>query len=112
MKILIVEDDPLVREMVCEAMAALDHQTVVAASGDAALTILNSEHIDILLTDVMIPGMNGIELARQASAIHPDLSVILTSGYSADMLAIPERCGFLAKPFTLDALARLLGSFA
>lgn len=113
MRVLIVEDDPLVSSFMCNAVEAMDHEPVVVASSEAALDILAStEQIDVLLADVMLYGISGIELAEQWMAMRPATSVILTSGYPADMFTIPARCHFLGKPFAISDLALLIETAA
>ena len=60
------------------------------------------------MADVMMHPMSGIELAQCAQAIRPDLSIVLTSGYPAEMLQLPANCHFMAKPYRLARLHRLL----
>lgn len=109
MRVLIVEDDPLVSSLVAETVEGMRHQPLVVATSNDALAILTSEEtIDIMVADVMMHGMSGIELAKRSRAIRPGMSVILTSGYPAEMLAIPEQCHFIGKPFALSELTRLI----
>lgn len=109
MRVLIVEDDPLISSLVSEVVEAMRHQAVVVASGTDAMTILASpETIDVLLADVMMHGISGIELAKRSMAMRPNTSVILTSGYPVESLAIPKHCRFIGKPFALRDLSRLL----
>lgn len=113
MRVLIVEDDPLVSSLMCNAVEAMDHEPVVVASSEAAMDILASaEQVDVLLTDVMLYGISGIELAERSRAMRPATSVILMSGYPADTFTIPAHCHFLGKPFAISDLARLLGTAA
>jgi PAS domain S-box-containing protein len=112
--ILLVEDEELVRGL---ARRVLEHQgyTVVACSeGLEALTALRSSsgHVHLLLTDVVMPGMDGKELADRSLEIRPDLKVLFSSGYAKDVLGRhgvldeEEGVAFIAKPYTPGALAR------
>jgi CheY-like chemotaxis protein len=108
--ILLVDDDVETRETVALMLEALGYQVLQAGSGAAALGV--AEHvpgrIDLLLTDVRMPGMTGVELARQLSAQFPEIPVLFASGYAAGALA--EREGLapgttlLSKPFSIDTL--------
>src|SRR5207302_4361670 len=84
--ILVVEDDPDVREMIVGILSDLGHRTLVATNGPEALAFLNRDHsVDLLFTDIVMPaGMSGTELARQASRLRPDLKVLLSSGYARE----------------------------
>jgi two-component system, cell cycle sensor histidine kinase and response regulator CckA len=89
------------------------YDVVSAGSGDEALRLAaDGRHLDVLVTDAVMPGMTGLELARRLVALRPGLKVLFVSGYAADVLAerqavLPDS-GFLAKPFTLDQLGRKL----
>jgi DNA-binding NarL/FixJ family response regulator len=66
----------------------------------------NSSRVDLLLSDVMMPDMNGVELAKQVLALHPDLRVMLMSGYRPDeVVASTPNLPFISKPFTAATLA-------
>jgi two-component system, cell cycle sensor histidine kinase and response regulator CckA len=109
--ILLVEDDPLVRELARRALINFGYTVVACASGPEALeTAARLEgDIDLLLTDVVMPGMNGRELATKLSAERPGLRVLYTSGHTADIIVnrglLEEGLEFLPKPYSLPALA-------
>jgi PAS domain S-box-containing protein len=111
--ILVVEDDPDVREMIVGILSDLGYQTLVAANGPEALAILDCDHsVDLLFTDIVMPaGMSGTELARQASRLRPDLKVLLSSGYTRE--ANQKRSArvefpFIAKPYRPTTLGQKL----
>ena len=84
---------------------------VQAASGEAALELLHQDGmIDVLLTDVVMPGMSGAELARRLAASHPETRVLYISGYTDGTLSgdgvVPEDAAFLQKPFTPEVLVK------
>ncbi len=107
--VLIVEDDPAVRVLVCAVLKELGYGFVEAGDADAALPIIESEQrIDLMISDVGLPGMNGRQLAEIGRQIRPDLKVLFITGY-AEHAAV--RGGFLdpgmqliTKPFTFDLL--------
>jgi CheY-like chemotaxis protein len=80
--ILVVDDEAAVRETVQDMLSAQGYQVIVAADGYEAIRILNDRPADLLFTDVVMPGMNGFELARQARLIRPSLRIMYTSAYS------------------------------
>jgi CheY-like chemotaxis protein len=101
MPILVVDDEPDILETVGEMLYDAGCSVFVAADGEEALAILAALSIRLLLADVRMPMMNGVELARQALAVRPDLTVVLMSGYPTDAaLNFP----LLRKPFRLCQL--------
>jgi CheY-like chemotaxis protein len=108
--VLLVEDDPAVRMLVLDLLQALGYTALEAEDANAALPLLElDQRIDLLVTDVGLPGMNGRQLAEIARQHRPDLKVLFMTGYAQKAA---ERQGFLeqgmdmvAKPFTLDLLA-------
>ncbi|MEW6764044.1 MAG: response regulator [Pseudomonadota bacterium] len=104
-RILVVEDDPDTRELACELLAALGHDASGSASAEQALTLLKEHDIDILFTDLNLPGLSGIELANRAMASQPTLKVILASG-DGHSTRVPPASGMavLPKPYDLPQL--------
>jgi CheY-like chemotaxis protein len=87
--ILVVDDDEDVRYIARAILEDLGYETIGASSGAGALQVLATagDRITALFSDIMMPGMNGFELAQQAKAVHPDLKIILTSGYIGPEIA-------------------------
>jgi PAS domain S-box-containing protein len=111
--VLVVEDDAAVRMLVTEVVGELGLQAVVAEDAPQALPMLNSDQpIDLLVTDVGLPGMNGRQLADAARQLRPGLKVLFITGYvesaaeRADFLT--EGMSMLTKPFAMQALAEKL----
>ncbi|MDP9132308.1 MAG: response regulator, partial [Nitrospirota bacterium] len=110
--ILLVEDDTSVRDLVRNELAKIGYQVLEAKNGiEACLTATQQNcHVDLLLTDVVMPGMNGRDLAQHLSVIRPNLRVLFISGYLDDICVNngmdPHRTTFLQKPFTPDVLLR------
>jgi len=104
-RILVVEDDPDTRELACELLAALGHAASGSASAEQALALLKEHEIDILFTDLNLPGLSGIALAARAMASQPTLKVILASG-DGHSTRIPLASGMavLPKPYDLPQL--------
>jgi CheY-like chemotaxis protein len=111
-RILVVEDNIQVGEFATQLLEELGHSTTLAPNGDAALQMLPelAGEIDLVFTDVVMPGMTGIELAEHIRRDYPGLRVVLTSGYS-HVLAEQGSHGFelLQKPYSVDGLTRLIG---
>ncbi|MBB1612627.1 hybrid sensor histidine kinase/response regulator [Pseudomonas sp. UMC65] len=107
--VLIVEDDPAVRVLVCAVLSELGYAFVEAGDARSAMPILDSaQRIDLLISDVGLPGMNGRQLAEIGRQIRPELKVLFITGYAEHAAA---RGGFLepgmqliTKPFTFDLL--------
>jgi PAS domain S-box-containing protein len=109
-KILVVEDDEPLRELAVRMLRAAGYQVIAAKNAEAALDIVKSSEagLDLLFTDVIMPGKSGVELLEQAKLIRPNLRALFMSGYIGDLVAlryglVPE-AAFLAKPFTRSSL--------
>ena len=108
-RILLVEDNDDAREMSMEMLNMLGHTVHGAASAEEALPLLSLPGLEILLTDISLPAMSGLELARRARAEAPQLEVIFASGHDwAASLAHGRQARFLQKPFGLEELAAAL----
>src|ERR1700733_10334578 len=109
--VLVVEDEPVVRGVILEMLGEQGYRTIEAGDGPSGLRLLRmNEQIDLLITDVGLPGMNGRQLADLARETRPDLKILFITGY-AESVAIAD--GFLqpgmemiTKPFDLDHLSR------
>jgi CheY-like chemotaxis protein len=107
--ILVAEDEQAVRDFVERVLSRAGYRVFAAANGPEALVIATRlPHIDLLFTDMVMPGMGGRELALQMAESHPDTRTVYASGYSEDALlhGIGKNAGsaYLAKPFTADEL--------
>ncbi len=106
--ILVVDDDQEVREILAETLAEFGYGVVQAASGEEALPVLEARRdIGMLITDVRMPGMSGLELASLAKRRNAALKIIVISGYFLPQ-SITER--FLKKPFHMHELASAVRS--
>ncbi len=109
--VLIAEDDRAVREVVAETLAQRGYAVLRASDSQMALELARSAAggVDLLLTDIVMPGMTGRELAQALAVEHPGLRVLYMSGYTDDAVVrhgvLEEGVPFLQKPFTTDALA-------
>ena len=111
-KVLMVEDNDILGEMTCEILGTLGYRAVWAAGAAAALALLGTDGggFDLVFSDVIMPGMNGIELGLEVRRRYPGLPVVLTSGYNA-VMANEGQYGFelVLKPYTRDTLTRAFG---
>jgi PAS domain S-box-containing protein len=109
--ILVVEDDDDVRIYTVESLRELGYRVIEAHDGASALRLLERQEtpLSLLLTDVVMPGMSGRELADEARALQPDLKVLFTTGYARNAIVHGGRLDpgveLLPKPFTFEALA-------
>jgi CheY-like chemotaxis protein len=111
--ILLVEDDPLVRRILCETLQTNGYTVLEASDGAEAIEIARKPcPIDLLLSDVVLPNVNGIEVARTIAADRPALRVVLMSGYADDVLSPygldAQDAVLLHKPFTEERLLSVL----
>jgi two-component system, cell cycle response regulator CpdR len=95
-RILLAEDDDSLRGFIARALERAGYEVTACADGDEAVTHLN-EPWDMLLTDIVMPGLDGIELARQAAATHPGLRIMFITGFAAVALAAGDRAPAGAK---------------
>ncbi len=110
--ILLVEDENTVRQFTSSALRTLGYRVLEASGGEEAITLAQGmSPLHLLLTDLVMPGMSGIELTEQIRRIRPGLPVVVTSGDPGDALERlrpPDDVGFLPKPFAVRDLARQL----
>ena len=110
--VLLVEDEESVRQLVRETLQAKGYRVVEADNGKAGLAAAAGHKgiIDLVITDVVMPGMSGRELAQQLVKARPETKVLYLSGYTEDAIisegAIDGGTAFLQKPFTLQNLSR------
>lgn len=103
--ILVVEDDAIVRMLIVDVLEELEYRVVEADGGEQALVKLrdDGQSIDMMMTDVGLPDIDGKELALQARALRPTLPVLFASGY-AESVDVPEGMHMIGKPFSIDQL--------
>lgn len=110
--VLVVDDDGAVRRVAGRALRRAGYRVIEAESGDQALEIgsRRAGEIDLLLTDVVMPGMNGRELGEKLKEVDPDLPILFMSAYTEDEIFLQgvrvAQISFIPKPFTLDELTK------
>jgi CheY-like chemotaxis protein len=110
---LVVDDQEDVLNMAVELFRSLGYEVVAANNGLDALDILKrSPDIDVLFSDVVMPGISGLELAREARTLAPRMKIILASGYAAPALAAEDatmdQFDFITKPYTMSQILKQL----
>jgi DNA-binding NtrC family response regulator len=107
-RILLVEDETYVRNVACEILESEGYQVFTASTAKEALSTFDQrEPIDLLLTDIVMPGMSGQDLARQLTSRVPGLKTLFMSGYTDGFVSQTGqewRRSFIQKPFTLEGL--------
>jgi PAS domain S-box-containing protein len=108
--VLVIEDEPVVRGLVVEVLADLGYRAVEAVDGPQGLEIVQSaQRIDLLITDVGLPGLNGRQVADAARALRPDLKILFMTGYAENAAltsgSLDPGMTLITKPFTMEALA-------
>ncbi|HQO26675.1 MAG TPA: PAS domain S-box protein [Acidobacteriota bacterium] len=113
-RLLVVEDEAMVRKMVCDILRSHGYRVMEAAGPDEALGLMaaESEPVDLVLTDVIMPRMNGRELYERLRQIQPGVRVLYMSGYPAEVIAeqglVREAIHFLQKPFSVRTFLETL----
>lgn len=115
LRCLLVEDDPFLRMLIADILGDMGHEVLEAADPDTALAMLHSDTIDVMLTDMRLPYMDGAELAMRARQAYPALRVIFATAYSESRLpdlSTDPLARYMRKPFgqkELDETFRSLG---
>ncbi len=107
-KVLVAEDNPAVREFIERAIKTIGVQVVSVVDGQQALDALNQNSYDVLVTDIVMPNVDGIALALKAVRQYPNLKIVMISGYAQERMrahnldALVHR--IIAKPFSLEEI--------
>ena len=110
--ILLVEDQPALRDLGARVLGSAGYRVVTASGGEEALRVLDAHRgqVDLLVTDVVMPGMSGRQLSQRVAADHPGVRVLFVSGYTDDAAlrdgVVARTTHFIAKPYTVEALTR------
>ena len=110
LRVLLVEDNPQVREFAEGLLADLGCEVVSTETGEEALDYLSGSKVDLVVTDVVMPGMSGVELARLIGQAHPDVPLLLATGYSDEIVKRGSEFIVLAKPFGAADLSRAMAA--
>ena len=111
LRVLLVEDNEHVREFAHHLLDELGYRVLSAGSAEEALEVLGREPVDLLFSDVVMPGLSGLELARVARRDHPSLPVLLASGYSEEIVgSAGSEFEIVRKPYDVGLLEAALGA--
>jgi CheY-like chemotaxis protein len=110
LRILYVEDNDLVREITLEILSQPSHTVVAVASAEEALELFEPDAFDIVVTDISLPAMSGLDLARQILQRDPSVPVIIATGYHVHVenFALGDRARVITKPFEQEEFDQLL----
>jgi CheY-like chemotaxis protein len=110
LRVLYVEDNALVREITCELLADGQREVVAVTTAEEALSAFHAQPFDLVLTDVSLPAMSGIELVRRIQSIDPTVRIILASGYAldAEQYELGSNVRAIKKPFDSPAFDALI----
>ena len=104
--ILIVDDEQSIREILMEALADVGYQTLDSANGEEALVVIERNPVDVVLTDIEMPAMNGFQLLEQVRERHPDIDVVMATGVLDAQVAVNAirqgAADYVTKPFNFD----------
>jgi len=109
-RVMIVDDDDTFRKSLSDMLSAHDYITLAVSSAEEALRELQYDDIDAVVSDIKMPGMDGIALTKEVKQRHPDLPVVLITGFLSASEAGLQADGFLRKPFRVESIIRLLES--
>jgi DNA-binding NtrC family response regulator len=114
MKILLVEDDSDTREILSEMLQMHGHAIVTAGEAQQALAAMRQQtDIELLITDISLPGMSGIELACAANTAHPAIAILICSGYGEQQFAaLPFAVTWIQKPLEMDVFLQTVERFS
>jgi CheY-like chemotaxis protein len=110
LRILYVEDNPLVREVTCELMAQPTREILATSSAEEALQAFKPDAFDVVVTDISLPGMSGLDMARHILRTAPSMAIIIATGYrlGVDPKSIGPNVRVIEKPFDSPAIDSLL----
>ncbi|MFH1374918.1 MAG: response regulator [bacterium] len=108
-KILVVDDDALLRDLLVDTLQTIGYETTGVSDGIEALQSLRNEKYDLMISDIKMPGIDGLALLRKTRRLYPDLPVLFITGVASPEIigrALPD--GFLAKPFRINHIEEMI----
>jgi CheY-like chemotaxis protein len=114
MRILYVEDDPLVREITCELLAQPEREILAVASAEEALGVFKPGAFDVVVTDVSLPAMSGLDMARRMLTLAPTMAIVIATGYETlvGLAHLGPRVRSIRKPFDVPQMDGLLNELS
>jgi DNA-binding response OmpR family regulator len=108
-RILVVDDDPLLLELLVDTLTAIGYEALPAADGSIALDILHNDIFDLMITDIKMPRIDGLQLLKKVKRHYPSMPVLFITGVaSQEIIGHAEADGFLAKPFRIAHIEELI----
>lgn len=108
LRILIVDDDPMVAEAITDLVSSFGHSPVTVNSGEAALSLMRKDQFDLAILDLELPGIIGIDAARAMVGMQPGIKILFSTGYSKQEEQIDTSAGYfhgiIRKPFDINDL--------
>lgn len=115
LRILVVDDDENIREILKELLVLSGHQVVLSSNGEEALRFFYAQEFDLVITDLGMPGISGWEVNRRIKSTHPDKPVVIISGWGAQLSEGEIKNNradlVLSKPFSLDQITEVTSIF-
>jgi len=113
-RVLVVEDEPIIRTMIVDALEEEGYVVIEAATADDAMTIIGKFNINLLLTDIRMPGkLSGVDLAHAVAQRFPDAGIVIACGrFNLTELVLPKGAEIFPKPFDLRAIIARLDAMA
>lgn len=112
-RILVVDDDPNLRDLLIDTLSAIGYESVGADDSRQALELLRTEKVDLVISDIKMPGMDGLDLSRTIKRDFPDLPVILITGvFSKTVLESTPADALLSKPFRIAQIEDLIKQYS
>ena len=112
LRVLVVDDEEFIRSVLTEILEAEGYEVVGASDGEAALEQLHGERFDLVITDLVMPGVSGMEVLAAAKRVDPNLPVVVMTGYPSSStvaeLTAMELDEFITKPFDIEMVKRLV----
>ena len=112
-QVLVVDDEASIRDMMTKTLALAEYEVAEAPDGRAALGLLRTAAFDLIITDLKMPGIDGLTLIREARRLAPTLPVIIITAYSTEGSAIEAVnlgvAGYLTKPFRIAKILQVVG---
>lgn len=108
-RILVVDDDPLLLELLTDTLTAVGYEAAPASDGAIALDMLQTEPYDLMITDIKMPGIDGLQLLRRVRRHYPKMPVLFITGVaSPEVIGSAEPDGLLAKPFRISRIEEMI----
>lgn len=107
--VLVVDDDPMLRDLLVQTLTAIGHESVSAVDGLDALEQMKKRTFDVVISDIKMPNMDGLQLLKEIRESHASTPVLFISGYAtSEMIQLAQPDGFLTKPFRIHQVEDMI----